>query len=303
MSPLFPLACALLGWADPPPSPSQSGPSPLAVVEALETALGDAIAKAEPSVVAIAREKTEEGEETLAVRGKPREVNQPDLRFGPSRSRLSSPNWLSFDYGSGVVIGDRGEILTAFHVVRGARVLTVRAAERQSFEAEVIAADPRSDLAVIVPRALEGVAPPKLKPIILGDSNKLRKGSFLLALGNPFNAARDGSPSASWGILANVARSPGPLRGRRKRYPPGRAVAPPPDVAPARREAESRHERRRGDQPQGGASGGHHHRRREPGRVRRDGRLRDPHGRHGPPRGRGAQARQGGRVRHARHQP
>jgi S1-C subfamily serine protease len=34
----------------------------------------------------------------------------------------------------------------------------------------------------------------------------LRKGSFLVALGNPFNAARDGRPSASWGILSNLAR-------------------------------------------------------------------------------------------------
>ena len=200
MSPLVPLTCALLAWADPPPGSS------LAVVEALETALGDAIAKDEPSVVAVAREKSEEGEETLAVRGRPREVNPRDPRLGMGRFNLSNPNWLSFDYGSGVIIGNGGEILTAFHVVKGARTLTVRAAGRQSFEAEVIAADPRSDLAVIAPRDLEGVAPPALKPIALGDSTRLRKGSFLLALGNPFNAAWDGSPSASWGILANVAR-------------------------------------------------------------------------------------------------
>ena len=36
--------------------------------------------------------------------------------------------------------------------------------------------------------------------------SQLRKGSFLIALGCPFNAAQDGKPSASWGILSNVAR-------------------------------------------------------------------------------------------------
>src|SRR5262249_32997620 len=113
---------------------------------------------------------------------------------------------LSFDYGSGVVIGDKGEILTAYHVVRGAARLTVRAEKRQAFLAEIIAADPRSDLAVIAPK--DGPEPPpKLRPLAIGDSTRLRKGAFLVALGNPFNAARDdGRPSASWGILSNIAR-------------------------------------------------------------------------------------------------
>ena len=113
---------------------------------------------------------------------------------------------ISFDNGSGVVIGDRGEILTLFHVVRGAAELTVRAAGRQSFGAEIIAADPRSDLAVIVPVPSDEAEPPKLKPIKIGDSGQLRKGAFLIALGNSFNAALDGTPSASWGILSNIAR-------------------------------------------------------------------------------------------------
>jgi S1-C subfamily serine protease len=105
-----------------------------------------------------------------------------------------------------VVVGDKGEILTAYHVVKGAKALHVRAANRQSFPAEIIAADSRSDLAVIVPRDTPGLPTPSLKPIALGDATRLRKGAFLVALGNPFNAARDGKPSASWGILSNVAR-------------------------------------------------------------------------------------------------
>ena len=94
----------------------------------------------------------------------------------------------------------------------------------------------------------------------MGDAGKLRKGSFLIALGNPFNAARDGTPSASWGILSNVARrldldvDDFPVRALRSQQPPQQL----PDPAPARRQAEPGHERRRGHQPEGRA-GGHHH--------------------------------------------
>ena len=42
--------------------------------------------------------------------------------------------------------------------------------------------------------------------MVIGDAGKLRKGAFLIALGNSFNAALDGKPSASWGILSNIAR-------------------------------------------------------------------------------------------------
>ena len=200
---LMPLALVLLSWADPPSPPAVT---PAQVVAALESALQDAIARAEPSVVAIGRDKSE-NDETTAVRGRdplpPR--GNIERRLMPNPFDPMGTDSLTFDFGSGVVIGDQGEILTAFHVVKGAARLKVRAVGRQAFDAEIIAADPRSDLAVIVPKEAGG-PPPKLKPIALGDATTLRKGAFLVALGNPFNAARDGRASASWGILANVAR-------------------------------------------------------------------------------------------------
>jgi S1-C subfamily serine protease len=211
MSLLLPLICLSLAWSDPPaqtnpPASRQVNPSDL--VAALETVIADAIARAEPAVVAINRFKGENGQETLAVRGRQRP--QPVVDFRVPRSRFfrdfDTADAISFDFGSGVVIGKEGQILTAYHVVRGAARLVVRAAERQQFDAEIIAADPRSDLAVIAPVAIPGTPPPHLKPIPLGDAEQLRKGSFLIALGNPFNAAQDGKPSASWGILSNVAR-------------------------------------------------------------------------------------------------
>ena len=202
------MLASLLCWQSASPStPPSPVPSALDIVTAVETAVSDAAIKAEDSVVAISREKSE-NEETTAIRGldtnRPDEVERQFQVFGSQA--LNNSDELSLDYGSGVVIGDKGEILTAFHVVKGARRLRVRAAERQSFDAEIIAADPRSDLAVIAPKRTVGQPAPTLKPIVIGDASKLRKGAFLVALGNPFNAARDGKPSASLGILANIAR-------------------------------------------------------------------------------------------------
>ncbi len=197
----LPLALALIAQAKP------ESPTPLDLVSAIETVVADAVEKTEQSVVAIARVRAAKGDETTAIRG--REAATPlagEPAFGLNGLQAFQNDYVSMDYGSGVVIGDNGEILTAFHVVKGASSLMVRAFGRQQFEAEVIAADPRSDLAVIAPRIAQGIQPPKLKAIKIGSSTGLRKGNFLLALGNPYNAARDGRASASWGILANIAR-------------------------------------------------------------------------------------------------
>jgi len=205
-------SCLLLAWSGPAQKGSDT-PAPAAadVVASLETAIADAIAKAEPSVVAISRHKAENSQETLAIRGRKRpralhEPSRPSAPFPGRIPRMPESVDISFDNGSGVVIGDKGQILTLYHVVKGARQLIVRAAGRQEFEAEIIAADPRSDLAVIVPAESEGDDPPRLKPLALGDASRLRKGTFLIALGNPFNAALVGTPSASWGILSNLSR-------------------------------------------------------------------------------------------------
>ena len=223
---LFLVVAALLG--SDPQSPAQPPPAAsVDVVSALESALVDAISRVEPSVVAIARDKDGKSEETLAVRGRtppaadlapePRLILGGAFRNGDPFGDPDPPDYLASDYGSGVVIGTKGEILTTFSVVKGASRLLVRALGTSDFDAEVIAADPRSDLAVIAPievpnrprMNLRPITAPdlaKLRPLVMGDATRLRKGNFLLALGNPFNSSRDGRASASWGILANIAR-------------------------------------------------------------------------------------------------
>ena len=91
---LFLLACISLIEIEPPvgaqsvnPNPPQAQPAaPIDIVAALETVVADAIARAEPSVVAIHRVKGENPQETLAVRGKSR----PQL-FDP---RVPRPGFL-----------------------------------------------------------------------------------------------------------------------------------------------------------------------------------------------------------------
>src|SRR5207248_9225764 len=86
----------------------------------------------------------------------------------------------------------------------------VRLPDRQGSYADIHAADPRSDLAVL--RLLN----PKLalRPLKLGEGEKAKRGQFVLSLANPFAAGfRDGKPSASWGIVSNLRRrAPGPAR-------------------------------------------------------------------------------------------
>ena len=74
---------------------------------------------------------------------------------------------------------------------------------------EIKAADPRSDLAVL--QVVEPVNASEFVPIKFGNAEKLKKGQIVIALGNPYALARDGQVSASWGIVANIARKDGPV--------------------------------------------------------------------------------------------
>ncbi len=139
-------------------------------------------------------------------------VPSPDFRDNKSPRRLlaekldlSVADNVPESFGSGLVIDEKaGLVLTNYHVVRGATKLYVRLPGGKGSYANVLAADPRSDLAVLDLIKKDGLV---LKEIKLGDGGKARKGQMVLAIANPFAAGfRDGSPSASWGIISNVRR-------------------------------------------------------------------------------------------------
>jgi S1-C subfamily serine protease len=116
---------------------------------------------------------------------------------------LSDPTNVPESYGSGVVINQKGLILTNYHVVQDATKVYVRLPGGNGSYADIYAADPRSDLAVL--RLLDNNL--RIKPIERGDGGQVRKGQLVLSLANPFASGyKDGQPSASWGIISNLRR-------------------------------------------------------------------------------------------------
>ena len=89
---------------------------------------------------------------------------------------------LLFGQGSGFLFDASGHIVTNFHVVDGAETLNVIFADGRSFLAKIVGTDPGSDLAVIFVEHL----PEGLLPLSLGDSDALRVGEQVVAIGNPF---------------------------------------------------------------------------------------------------------------------
>ena len=83
--------------------------------------------------------------------------------------------------GSGVIIKGDGTILTNNHVIDGAQEITVTLSDKQEFKAGVVGRDPKTDLAVIRINAKGRFIAAKL-----GDSEALRVGEWVLAVGNPF---------------------------------------------------------------------------------------------------------------------
>jgi serine protease Do len=83
--------------------------------------------------------------------------------------------------GTGFVIDNEGHILTNNHVVDGTDEIKVRLSDEKEYDAKIIARDPKTDLALI-----QITSDVSLKPLSLGDSDKLEVGEWVLAIGNPF---------------------------------------------------------------------------------------------------------------------
>lgn len=83
--------------------------------------------------------------------------------------------------GSGVIISEDGYILSNNHVVEGATEVSVTLANQQEYPAEVVGLDPKTDLAV-----LQIKAPKDLPKATLGNSENLKVGDWVVAIGNPF---------------------------------------------------------------------------------------------------------------------
>lgn len=200
------------------PSTSKAAEGAADAASALQEKVQRAIERAESSVGCILVSRSDEYRQFGAAPSDPssgklgRFDSQPALRnFGGTERRranvlaldLSHADHVPESFGSGVVIDASGLVLTAAHVVHNANKIFVRLPGGRGSWADIHALDPRSDLAVL--RLLDPA--PDLKPIAFGDGGTVRKGQFVISVANPFAAGfRDGSPSASWGIISNIRR-------------------------------------------------------------------------------------------------
>ncbi|HVF56730.1 MAG TPA: trypsin-like peptidase domain-containing protein [Pyrinomonadaceae bacterium] len=100
--------------------------------------------------------------------------------------------------GSGSVIDDQGHILTNNHVVEDADSLSVSFGTDKSYPAKTIGRDPDTDLAIIKVEAPREV----LRPVPLGDSDRLSVGQKVLAIGNPFGLDR----TLTTGVISGLQR-------------------------------------------------------------------------------------------------
>lgn len=106
---------------------------------------------------------------------------------------------LASGQGSGFVWDTDGHIVTNNHVVEGASAITVTFADGTALDAELVGADPESDLAVIRVDP-EGM---NLQPVTLADSHAVQVGDLVIAIGNPFGL----SGTMTQGIISALSRS------------------------------------------------------------------------------------------------
>jgi serine protease Do len=164
---------------------SNLGPGP-APLQALSDAFADVAVRVKPSVVTVYSEKTVK----MPYFQWPFGDDSPFRWFfgddNSPRPRRSQPREYQFKQtgmGSGVVIDKEGHILTNNHVVRDMDQIKVRFPGSEPYDAVVVGTDPRSDIAVI---KIKDKLPRGIVPADLGDSDAIRVGDWVLAVGAPF---------------------------------------------------------------------------------------------------------------------
>lgn len=99
--------------------------------------------------------------------------------------------------GSGVIVSKDGYILTNYHVIKDAEEIKVILNDKREFKGKVIGDDPQTDIAVIKVESKD------LPAIKMGDSDKLKAGDVVLAIGNPFGL----NQTVTMGIVSALGRA------------------------------------------------------------------------------------------------
>jgi len=183
----------LTGTEAAPPSAQQAPPEPV-VVNGMRTSYADVVEKTSPAVVQIRMEKKEAAPRGGNIQGFPF-----PFPFGQNPSQGGQQPRIERGAGSGVIVAADGTILTNNHVVDGADKITVFTSDNKSYTAKIVGTDKLSDLAVIKIEA------ENLPFLSLGDSDKVRVGDIVLAIGNPLDIGE----SVTAGIISAKGRHTG----------------------------------------------------------------------------------------------
>ena len=178
----------------------QSSHTRLAALDATQMQPVDLTKAAENSVHAVVHIKSTQESKTQTVT-----VRDPFYEFfgdmfgnrGGQQRQVQTPERVGF--GSGVIISKDGYIVTNNHVIDKADVISVKLNDGREFKGRIIGTDPSTDLALV---KIEGE---DLPIIPVGDSDRLKIGEWVLAVGNPFNMAS----TVTAGIVSAKARSLG----------------------------------------------------------------------------------------------
>ena len=146
---------------------------------ALPENISELVEESAPAVVNITSKKEISQRQSFGYGGIPDEMLE---RFGIPRQFREMPREKreAVSYGSGFILKDK-YILTNFHVVEDATEVTVSLSDRREFVAEIVGVDPLSDLALLI---VEGENLPQVKT---GDSDELKVGDWVVAIGSPFS--------------------------------------------------------------------------------------------------------------------
>jgi len=172
--------------------PSQPAPVAMAGVQ---TSYADLVSRVSPAVVTIrSTERARQAQQFPFT-------DDPTFRefFGDRMPQQQQTPQRVQGVGSGVIVNSEGYILTNHHVVDGALEIKVELTDNRTFTAKLVGSDPPSDLAVLKIDARE------LPTLSLGDSDKVRVGDFVLAVGNPLGIGQ----TVTSGIVSAKGRATG----------------------------------------------------------------------------------------------
>ncbi|MAO63965.1 MAG: hypothetical protein CL666_03105 [Balneola sp.] len=152
-------------------------------------AIVDIAEKTNPSVVTITTKRTQEV----------RVVNPFSRFFGNPRDEGQTQERVQRGLGSGVIVSEEGYILTNNHVIDKADEIQVRMMNGNEVDAKVVGADPQTDIAVLQ------IDVEDLPVVELGNSDNLKVGAMVLAIGSPLS--EDLAHTVSFGIVSARGRS------------------------------------------------------------------------------------------------